>query len=115
MTQIPTKERLALALDDLMVTTKDERVAPLILKARHGDYDDYESHSATPQSDLVRDLLALGHEQLVKRVINGEFDGTREEAQAWYEREGKNILLSDSAVNALLHQAAKHARKGRRY
>lgn len=110
MSNLSTKERLAQALEAL----NDPRVKPLIARARDGDFDDYESHSATPQIDLVTELRKLGLTDFAARAMDGEFDGTKEEGEAWYEREGKHLFLSDKSVSALLHQASRKARKGRR-
>lgn len=57
-----------------------------------GRYDDYESEHDTPCLDLVRDLEAAGAGDLADRARNGEWDGTREEAEAWFEREGRHLL-----------------------
>ena len=62
------------------------------VRARRGEYDDYESDSATPIIDLVNVLNAKGHSDLARRVMNGEFDGTKEEAEEWFEKEGKSEL-----------------------
>ena len=51
--------------------------------ARDGRYDDFESESATPIADLVSDLRAIGQEGLAKRAINGEWDSTEAESEAW--------------------------------
>lgn len=74
-----TKERLASALEE----RKNPRLAAMIRKARAGEYDDYLSDSATPINDLVRDLRQNGEHELAERAIVGEFDGTKEEAEAW--------------------------------
>jgi hypothetical protein len=81
-----TKERLALALE--------ESGAPVAMveQARAGGYDDYESDSATPQLDLIRDCAMYGLHTLIARVKEGEFEGTKEEGMAWFKREGKYIL-----------------------
>lgn len=81
-----TKERLEKALMDIG--------APLIMvtKARAGAYDDYESASATPQLDLIQDCTTFNLQNMKIRVMNGEFDGSREESEAWYEREGKDLF-----------------------
>lgn len=81
-----TKERLTLALA--------ESNAPMVMveRARDGQYDDYESDSATPQLDLIRDCQIFGLHALRARVMNDEFAGTKEESQAWFEREGKHLL-----------------------
>lgn len=81
-----TKDRLAQALR--------EAHAPddMVLKAVGGYYDDYESPLATPIMQLARDCNEHRLWHLEKRVKAGEFDGTREESEAWYEREGKHLM-----------------------
>lgn len=81
-----TKERLAKALET--------NNAPnwMIANARNGVYDDFESLSATPIGLLVADCRKFGLNELAQRAIDGEFDSTKEEADAWYRREGKNIF-----------------------
>ena len=63
---LPTTERLALALE------LEGAPAQMVDAARAGCYDDFRSESATP--------------------MNGEFDSTQEEAEAWFQREGKDLL-----------------------
>lgn len=78
---IPTKVRLASALEAAGLTHLAEA-------ARRGEWDDYESESATPKIELVRALrLAPGQAaaELARRVMAGEFDNTKEEAEAWFE------------------------------
>lgn len=81
-----TKEKLTQALI--------EANAPfaMVELARDGQYDDYESDSATPQLNLIRDCQIFGLNGIKARVMNGDFDGTKEEADAWFEREGKDLL-----------------------
>jgi len=59
----------------------------MIRKAREGRYDDFESDSATPINDLLRDCRIHNLTDISRRAIDGEFDGTKEEASAWYQRE----------------------------
>lgn len=84
-----TTERLAAALK--------EANAPeaMVENAYSGKYDDYESDSATPINDLINDCRMFGLEGIRKRAIDGEFDGTREESEAWMEREGKYLLREE--------------------
>jgi hypothetical protein len=77
---IPTKERLAQVLHA-------EALFDLERKARAGDFDDYESESPTPIIDLIFALEAAGKTSLANRARNGEFDGTKEEAEAWRNKE----------------------------
>ena len=86
---LPTKERLARALEEL----RDPHLGGLIAMARQGKYDDYESDLALPQHALVERLREFGHDTFIKRIIEGEFDATKAEAQAWWEREGRHLDL----------------------
>jgi hypothetical protein len=83
---IPTTEKLALALE------KINAPAEMIRAARAGRYDDFKSESTTPILDLMRDLKKIGALGLATRALKGEFDATKEEADAWYEKEGRHVL-----------------------
>jgi len=83
---IPTTERLAKALEEAGAP------ADMIANARKGYYDDYKSELALPCIQLVADLQALGLDDLRRRAMDGEFDGTPEESAAWFAEEGKNFL-----------------------
>jgi hypothetical protein len=90
----PTTEKLAAALI--------EAGAPqyLVDGALAGKYDDFKSDLDLPITTLVADLTEAARNwslpngvrsklaALVDRVKNGEFDATREEAEAWARREG---------------------------
>lgn len=81
-----TKERLALVLEGI-------GQPGMAAEARRGRYDDFESDSATPIMDLVRDLHAVGHHDIARRAIEGEWDATSEEADAWARSEdGENTF-----------------------
>lgn len=80
-----TKDRLAAVL-------RQEGLQRLAGAALLGWFDDYESESATPIVDLVKELRLCGREDLAQRAIAGEWDGTAEEAKAWYEREGRAMV-----------------------
>jgi hypothetical protein len=81
-----TKQRLAEALK--------QANAPLAMyeNALRGVYDDYESENDLPIHELVRDARMFGLHDIAKRAMDGEFDGTKEEAEAWFE--GKRLLGS---------------------
>lgn len=81
----PTKERLA----DVLRT---EGLSEMEAAARSGHYDDFESDLATPIIQLVADLRGAGREDLATRAMEGEWDGTKEESKAWFNREGKDLL-----------------------
>ena len=76
---IPTSERLAQALE----AENTPLLAGMIIKARQGYYDDYKSPLAFPITQLIDDLRGWGFTSLVCRAVAGEFDSTKEEAEAW--------------------------------
>ena len=81
-----TKERLAKAL-------RESGCPPRMVElASSGYYDDFESPLATPCMQLVHDLRDLKKFALAKRAMDGEFDGTKEEADDWFEKEGRALL-----------------------
>ena len=83
---IPTKERLALVLEEAGL--KD-----LASLARFGRFDDFESESTTPIIDLVVALRARRRRDLAERAMNGEWDCTPEEAEAWADSpEGRRVV-----------------------
>lgn len=73
----PTSRKLAAALT--------HRGAPveMIQKALHGYYDDYKSPLAMPEMQLLQDARAAGMEDIAQMVIDGKFDATKEESDAW--------------------------------
>jgi hypothetical protein len=93
---MPTTERLAVALEAL----DDNRLVGMIHRARHGYYDDYKSTLVQPLVTLVKELHSFGLPGMVQRVIDGEFDSTKKEAEAWANSpEGQRIFaeLSEAA------------------
>lgn len=84
-----TKERLAAELE------KQGCPPEMVSRAAAGYYDDFESPIATPCTQLVHDLRGLKKLELAERVISGEFDAPKEEADAWMEREGHALLRPD--------------------
>lgn len=75
-----TREKLAQALAALKVVPAGQ-----IAAARAGRYDDYLSDTAFPQMLLIDELKQYGDVALplIEAVKAGEFDGTKEEADAW--------------------------------
>jgi hypothetical protein len=67
----------------------------MVVCTKYGYYHDYESPLTTPELQLVADLRVLVrapqtpaksrpmYEALIKRVIDGEFDATKAESDAW--------------------------------
>jgi hypothetical protein len=78
LTEIPTTERLALAL------VKVGAPPLMIERAREGYYDDYKSPLAMPETQLLIDAreARLGRE-FYGRIVDGEFDATKAEAEEW--------------------------------
>lgn len=74
---LKTKVRLAAALREANAP------AGMVRDAEAGRFDDFESESPTPLSDLVALCGAYGLPGIAARARAGEFDGTREEADAW--------------------------------
>jgi hypothetical protein len=83
-----TKERLAAALREIGLSDLAEEAA-------RGMFDDYESPMVFPLINLVHRLGEAGTPEakvLAERVKDGDFDGTKEEADLWYEREGRDMF-----------------------
>lgn len=99
---ISTKERLAQKLHSLALLDLER-------EARAGDFDDYESSKhALPKAELILRLTKemasaraeyawLGPQilELIEAVKSGAYDNTKEEAEAWFKREGKDLLRKD--------------------
>lgn len=90
---LPTKERLAQAIEARLGKEYNPLVTRIIMRARLGVYDEFESDIASPISQLVHDLRAVGFDDMAQRAIEGDFDCTEEEGQAWMQREGYPLLL----------------------
>lgn len=74
-----TKDKLAAELNKI-------GLMDMAIKAANGYYHDFLSPLATPCLQLAADLAAAGTPEamaLRDRHINGEFDATQEEADAW--------------------------------
>jgi hypothetical protein len=67
----------------------------MIAKARTGYYDDYRSPLATPVMHLVNDARQNGLLGITQRAMDGEYDGTKEEAEEWFNRIGKDYLSGE--------------------
>jgi hypothetical protein len=91
--RIPTTERLARALE--------EAKAPqhMIERARKGYYDDYKSQHATPIALLVQHCTQYDLTAIADRAIDGEFDGTKEDADEWAKSpEGQEVMSAFGLV-----------------
>lgn len=83
----PTKARLAAVL-------KAEGLSEMAIQAAGGYYDDYDSPLTGPLIQLYSDLVAVDRQDLADRVKDGEWDGTREESEAWWQRTGRHCFPS---------------------
>ena len=68
-----------------LVAALREAAAPaaMIDAALDGLYDDFRSDHDAPISVLVHHALRCGLKEIATRAKNGEFDGTKADAQAW--------------------------------
>ena len=87
---VSTKDKLAEAL------RKAGAPATMIEKAEAGYYDDFEGPLATPINQLVSDARILGLNEIAVAAIGGEFDGTPEEGEAWFQRAGKDFAVMEA-------------------
>lgn len=86
MKPLPTTEKLAHAL---MEAGAPDR---MVQRARTGAYDNYKSRLANPIGYLIEDARDAELWDIISRARRGEFDGTEEEADAWYQKEAQNTL-----------------------
>jgi hypothetical protein len=89
---------------------------PMVKRASEGYYDDYESPLPFPLRQLVVDLTVAAQYStntklsndlidFTQRVKRGDFDGTTDEANAYREREGRDILAADAKQKASTEDA----------
>ena len=82
---------------DLLAAALEAAALPdMAAKAREGYYHDFLSPLDTPVLQLAGDLAEAGTPaslEVRKRVINGEFDATREESDEWAKSpDGQNAF-----------------------
>jgi len=84
-----TKDYLA---DELAKVGLDELAA----RARTGEFHDYLSPHALPEIELINELNKIGGpatKKILNRLINGEFDASREESDEWAKSpEGQELM-----------------------
>lgn len=81
-----TRERLTQTLEASGASEE------MIKNARLGMYDDFISPLPNPIMHLVSDLREEGLHDLAQRAIDGEFDASKEEADTWFQSEGKDLI-----------------------
>jgi len=91
--KLPTKERLAHEIDAVARRYGDEGLVAMARRAREGYYDDYESPLAMPCVKLVEDFRFLGYEGMARKAMDGRWDGSREEGEAWAARQTEPDIL----------------------
>jgi hypothetical protein len=75
----PSSENLARVLDEA-------HLHDLAARARADEFHDFKSPHALPEHELVNELRKTGGmtaKAIAQRVIDGEFDATKEESDAW--------------------------------
>jgi hypothetical protein len=83
-----TKDILAQAL-------RDAGLGDMSIKAAQGYYHDFLSPLATPELTLMAELAEVGTPAamaLRKRVMNGDFDATKEESDEWAKSEAGQAI-----------------------
>ena len=87
--RLPTTERLATALREANAPES------MIKRAEAGYYDDFKGPLAQNIAELVADCgLAQGLDDIAWRAMDGEFDATNWEADAWAKNtpEGRAVM-----------------------
>ena len=84
---ISTKERLARDIEALAKVKGDEALGAMARRAREGYYDDFDSPLGTPCIQLVQDFRSLGYEGMAHKAMDGKWDSTKEESEAWATRQ----------------------------
>jgi hypothetical protein len=83
-----TSERLANRLREVGLLELSDR-------ARQGEFSDFESPHAMPKMILLRELHRFPFppaRAITQEVANGDYDDTKEEADIWFQREGKSLF-----------------------
>lgn len=93
---IPTKEKLALALEAL----GDRKLKHVIRRAREGYYHDFESPLPFPEIELYNEMYARGYLNFCERVKAGEFDASSEESSNWVNSLDGMETLDDPKIVA---------------
>lgn len=85
----------------------------MAIKADQGYYSDYDSPLTTPCIQLVKELDVLGLIELSAKAKDGEFDATKEESDAWYEREGKELIEKSGLPKSLFERQTKEEKESK--
>lgn len=91
--QLNNKENVDFTVEQM------EILNTMIQRAKEGYYSDYDSPLTLPAVQLIRDLQEIGALTLVEVAKSGAFDATKEESDAWYKREGRQLALEVTGGN----------------
>lgn len=81
-----TRDRLAAELRKvaaLASPTNAAKYEAFAKRAETGEFDDYADTYVCPITQLHTELTAAGFVKFAARVVNGEFDATKEESDEW--------------------------------
>lgn len=88
-----SKMKLASAIRAIPGFAIRDDLQQMAARAEAGYYSDFGSPLATPCIQLAHDLRAVGADAVLARHMNGDFDATREESDAWAESpEGQEAM-----------------------
>lgn len=107
---VPTSVRLARTLRE------EQCPQELVDNARAGHYDDFKSELPVPEFQLYADLKKIGRDDLVERLIAGEWDATAEESQEWMKSDDArqaHEIVAKLFTEALKPGARRQERKGK--
>lgn len=81
---------------DKLINDLKDAPAPdwMIRNAEQSLYDNFKSPLNEPILQLINDCEAIDLTQLAERAKNGEYDGTKEEANFWLGEFMKEIMQS---------------------
>lgn len=90
-----SKMKLAAAIREIPGYAVRADLQQMSARAEAGYYHDFESPLAAPCMQLAHDLRVIGAEDVLARHMNGEFDATKEESDAWAASpEGQEAMAS---------------------
>lgn len=95
MSDLPTTERLAQDLEACRESVPEDNrpfLETMILSARSGYYDDFKTPLDFPLRQLVADAQKIGLGGIVQGAVDGRYDASDEEAQAWWSASGIGLL-----------------------
>lgn len=88
------RESTAKLVEALEKEVQTRKMVEILEKAKQDYYHDYVGEAELPQIELVNDLKAASaSRRIIKRVVDGDFDGTKEESEEWANSpEGRSVF-----------------------